>query len=53
MVALLSNCTVVGQQAMSLFLLSKEVKNLKFIGEADDLQKVQRFAVQGVSFIPR
>ena len=32
---------------------SEDVKSMKFIGEADDSLKVQKFAVQGVSFIPR
>jgi hypothetical protein len=47
MAALISNCTVVGEQAMNLcfVLFSEDVKNLKFIGEANDLQKVHRFAL--------
>jgi hypothetical protein len=54
MAAPLSNCTVVGGQDMSLFFLfSEDVKRMKFVGVADDSQKVQRFAVQRVSCIPR
>ena len=40
MAAPLSKCTVVGEQSMTLCLFSEDVKNLKFIGEADDSLKV-------------